>query len=1268
MHPESLEPRRLMSAAPKPDHVVVLILNNLSAGQVYGNASMPFLNGLASSGAEFTNSQSVSRSQNGNDLALYTGNAYGWGGNNLGQALSAAGLSFGSYEQHSWSHYRDRWDGFPNAASDLNSTGSLPSDFASLPTVSFVVQTGNDHDSGDALAATDQWAQQVVGGYSQWAAANNSLLIVTSNRGVDDDNDSVPTIFFGANVAAGISNASINDYNLLSTIEADYGITPLGHSAQSQAISVAAVTSSATAPAPAVVGSITSLELLDAGSQVDLGPITNGQTIAVEPGQSLAIRAQTSGQIGSILFQFDSFDTTVNSAPFDLFGTGAGGISEGVRIGAGTHVLSATAYSGTNGQGTVLTTQSVQFNIVVATIKSPTVPPPIIAPPPAAPPPPTVPPPPPPVVPPPPPPVGTLTGLELYDGATGDDLGPITNGETITETSGQMFAIRGSTSGAIGSIQYQLDGTTTETDDSAPYDVFGTNSDGSSQATTIAVGSHTLTATPYSAADAQGTAGSVYSIQFSIAQQTPPPPPPVGTINGLELFDGATGDDLGPITDGETITETSGQTFAIRGSTSGDIGSIQYQLDGSTTQTDDSAPYDVFGTNSDGSSEGATIAVGSHTLTATPYSSADAQGVAGSVYSIQFSIAQQTPPPPPVVPPTPPPPPPVGTITGLELYDGATGQDLGPITNGETISETPGQTFAVRGSISGAIGSVQYQLDGMTTATDDGSPYDLFGTNSDGSSEGATIDVGSHTLTATPYSDADAQGTAGSPYTIQFAISQQPPVGTVTNLELYDGATGQDLGAITDGQTIMETPGQTFAIRGTTSGAIGSVQYQLDGTTVETDDTAPYDVFGTNSDGSSQAATINIGSHTLTATPYSEAEGQGTAGSVYSIQFSVVQQMPPPPPPPVGTVTGLELYDGTTGQDLGPITNGETITETTGQIFAIRGSTSGIIGSVEYQLDGTTTEIDNSAPYDVFGTTSGGTSQGATITVGSHTLTGTPFSAALAQGTAGSVYSVQFSIVQQTATPPPPVTPPSPPSPPQPPIAGTWNSVFDDEFNGTTLNPIWHTAQYWNTTTTVVGQGELEAYNAAADTVSNGALHITATPNTSYGAQYLSGLVMTGGIQGNSSQPTFSFKYGYLEVRAKLPAGQGLWPAIWMMPAGYKDSEGELDVMENLGNDMTTAYGTVHMNGGSKQFTWHGSDLSAGYHTYAVDWEPDHITWYIDGVAYGTLTNTSMIPSIAMYPIINLAVGGTWGGDPNASTVFPATMDIDYIRIWQKAP
>jgi beta-glucanase (GH16 family) len=235
-----------------------------------------------------------------------------------------------------------------------------------------------------------------------------------------------------------------------------------------------------------------------------------------------------------------------------------------------------------------------------------------------------------------------------------------------------------------------------------------------------------------------------------------------------------------------------------------------------------------------------------------------------------------------------------------------------------------------------------------------------------------------------------------------------------------------------------------------------------------------------------------------------------------------------------------------------------------------------------------------------------------------------------------------------------------------PSIPGNWSIAFDDEFNSTTLNPVWHTAQYWDTTSTVVGGGELEAYDSSGVTVSGGELHLTARADNSYGVPYVSGMVNTGGEEYNPSYPSFSFLHGYMEVRAKIPSGQGLWPALWLMPASHNDSNGEIDALEVLGGSPSTAYFTVHRNGNYQQVIWNGIDLSQGFHTYGMDWEADHVSWYIDGTLVGTMTNTSLICPEAMYPIMNLAVGGSWGGPPNAATQFPASMDVDYIRIWQQ--
>jgi beta-glucanase (GH16 family) len=167
---------------------------------------------------------------------------------------------------------------------------------------------------------------------------------------------------------------------------------------------------------------------------------------------------------------------------------------------------------------------------------------------------------------------------------------------------------------------------------------------------------------------------------------------------------------------------------------------------------------------------------------------------------------------------------------------------------------------------------------------------------------------------------------------------------------------------------------------------------------------------------------------------------------------------------------------------------------------------------------------------------------------------------------------------------------------------------------------------------------------------------------------YVSGLVMTGGNDSDANEPRFTFLYGYMEVRAKLPAGQGVWPAIWMMPASYNDDNGELDVLEVIGSEPLHANFTLHRHGDREGHGWDGPDFSKDFHTFGVDWQSDHVSWYVDGVERARSRDASLICPEAMYPILNLAIGGTWGGPPDASTVFPATMDVDYVRVWQSGP
>jgi beta-glucanase (GH16 family) len=187
--------------------------------------------------------------------------------------------------------------------------------------------------------------------------------------------------------------------------------------------------------------------------------------------------------------------------------------------------------------------------------------------------------------------------------------------------------------------------------------------------------------------------------------------------------------------------------------------------------------------------------------------------------------------------------------------------------------------------------------------------------------------------------------------------------------------------------------------------------------------------------------------------------------------------------------------------------------------------------------------------------------------------------------------------------------------------------------------------------------------------VSNGVLSITAAPTNPPIANYYDAFNVSSGII--TSNQSLSQLYGYFEMRAQIPAGDGLFPAFWLLPAD--GSHGEIDIMEILGKDPTTLYTTAHSFATGQDVESAGitkiPDASQGFHTYGVDWEPDYITWYFDGQEVFQAATPSDLNK-PMYMIANLAVGdaGSFPGPPDASTPFPASFKIDYIRAYSARP
>jgi beta-glucanase (GH16 family) len=225
--------------------------------------------------------------------------------------------------------------------------------------------------------------------------------------------------------------------------------------------------------------------------------------------------------------------------------------------------------------------------------------------------------------------------------------------------------------------------------------------------------------------------------------------------------------------------------------------------------------------------------------------------------------------------------------------------------------------------------------------------------------------------------------------------------------------------------------------------------------------------------------------------------------------------------------------------------------------------------------------------------------------------------------------------------------------------------TFHDEFDGTSVDPSkWNFTYRWDDLA-LLGNGEQQWYAPDAVTVSGGLMHFTTTKEDYYWPKmgttqhYRSGMV--------ASYDKFSQQYGYFVIRAKMPAGQGFWPAFWLLPQSGAWPP-EIDVLEILGHQPERVYMTFHYNNPDHQSNGTYYDISpssaAAFHTYGVEWSAGAIVWYIDEVEHHRVTQ--FIPTEPFYIIANLTVGGYWPGNPDGTTPFPSVMDVDYIRVYER--
>lgn len=260
-------------------------------------------------------------------------------------------------------------------------------------------------------------------------------------------------------------------------------------------------------------------------------------------------------------------------------------------------------------------------------------------------------------------------------------------------------------------------------------------------------------------------------------------------------------------------------------------------------------------------------------------------------------------------------------------------------------------------------------------------------------------------------------------------------------------------------------------------------------------------------------------------------------------------------------------------------------------------------------------------------------------------------------------------IPSQTPTPvPTPTTTPEPSLTPSP-----WNLVWSDEFDGKEID---RSKWTFDLGATGWGNSEMELYTDRPENVrlEDGMLVIEARKEAEpvMGHEYTSARLKT--------QALASWTYGRIEARLKIPYGQGIWPAFWMLGDDILRSGwpacGEIDIMENIGKEPNIIHGTVHGQGYSGGgglgglYTLSQGRFADDFHVYAIEWQPESIRWYVDDTLFLTVTSQDTggkkwVFDHPFFIILNLAIGGGWPGYPNETTVFPQYLHVDYVRVYQ---
>ncbi len=527
--------------------------------------------------------------------------------------------------------------------------------------------------------------------------------------------------------------------------------------------------------------SVSSFTLYNASTDQPIMDITEGMKIDYSQIQGLALtivantNPATVGSVSMVLSGDRSKSQVDNEAPYALYGSSGSNFS-GPAFYPGSYTISATPYSGANVSGSKGTGLTVNFSIEEGTTA----------------------------------PQQSVSSFTLYNASTDQPIMDITEGMKIdySQIQGLALTIVANTNpGTVGSVSMVLSGdrNKSQVDNEAPYALYGSSGSNFS-GPAFYPGSYTISATPYSVADAGGTKGTGLTVNFSIEEGTTAPQQ---SVSSFTLYNASTDLPIMDITEGMKIdySQIQGLALTIVANTNpGTVGSVSMVLSGdrNKSQVDNEAPYALYGSSGSNFS-GPAFYPGSYTISATPYSGADAGGTKGTGLTVNFSIEEGTAAP-------------QQSITSFTLYNAGTDQPLMSLYNGLKINYSQIQGLAltiVANTNPATVGSVSMALSGdrSKSQVDNEAPYALYG-SAGGNFSGPAFYPGSYTISATPYSGADASGTKGSTLSISFeivdgssvkAISAKSSISensTETSVKVYPNP-------VRDGRFTINIPGLT---------------------------------------------------------------------------------------------------------------------------------------------------------------------------------------------------------------------------------------------------------------------------------------------------------------------------------------------------------------------------------------------------------------------------------------------------------------------------